>query len=155
MRLLLLAISILLGLALPATAPHAQDYSDEGNPAENAAAQPAALAFLKMIDAGRYSDSYDLAGENMRGTFSRKEWAEMVSDGRKHVGALASRELIGVRYTPTVTDGPPGNYYIAFYHARYGGKDWQERVVLLLKDKAYRVEGYYIVPSDDTGTVTR
>ena len=155
MKQLLLALSLLLGVAAPLVAPRAQNLSDEGNPAENQASRPAALAYLKVLDDGRYTASYDLAGENLRATFTRKEWSDMVGAARKSVGALESRELVGVRHALTLDDGPPGNYYIAFYHTRYGGKDWQERVVMVLKGKAYRVEGYYIVPSDDTGTITK
>jgi hypothetical protein len=155
MKALFLAVSLLATAAMPAASPRAQDLGDEGNPAENQAARPQALAFLKVLDAGRYADSYNLAGETLRGAFTKKEWVEMVSGARKSVGALESRDLIGVRYTPTITDGPPGTYYLAFYHTRYGGKDWQERVVLTLKQSVFKVEGYYIVPSDDTGMITK
>jgi hypothetical protein len=152
MKNLLFVLALVLAAAVPSALP-AQDYSDEGDPAENAAARPAAAAFLKVVDAARYGETYDMAGENLRGTLSKKEWAGDLQKARTSVGKLESRELIGVRHTFKIPDGPPGNYYFVFYHSRYGGRDWQEKVIFDLKGKDYRVEGSFIVPSDASGMV--
>ena len=156
MKRLLLVFALGLGVFLPPSAPRAEQVlSDPGDPAENRAARTFALNFLQQVDAGAVGASWAYAGDYLRGVLTRAEWEKGVNDARASVGALRSRDLLGAVFTPKIEGEAEGHFFIVFYVSRYGDAWFQEKVVVNLKGKDWKVEGYYITPSDEHGTVKK
>jgi hypothetical protein len=156
MRNAVLALALLLGAAIPGSLPHAADAADAeaGDPAEDKAARVAALQFLRLVDDGSYTQTWDYAGHYLRAVSTRDEWAQGLASARGHAGSPHSRDLLGTRFAPRLEDGKSGRYYTVFYVSRFGEKYWQEKVTLARQGNAWVVEGYYILPSDSSGQPT-
>ena len=156
MKRLLLVIALGCGVFLPVAAPRAEQVlSDPGDPAESKAARTFALGFLQQVDAGKVGATWSYAGDYLRGVLTRAEWEQGVVDARASVGALHSRDLLGAAFTPKIEGEAEGHFFVVFYVSRFGDAWFQEKVVVNLKGSAWKLEGYYITPSDAQGNAKK
>lgn len=103
-------------------------------------AQPVALAFLQMIDAGQYEQSWLAASHLMQEKISQQEWEEKLREARTRLGPLISREKEGAR----AQEGPEGEDIIRLtYESRYEHfQDVSEYVTVMRHDDGWKVAGY-------------
>ena len=66
------------------------------------------------------------------------------------MGGLKSRDLIGAVFSKQLQSTPVGRYYTVFYVSRFEAGWYQEKVILS-HNGDWKLEGYWIVPSDDKG----
>ena len=154
MKRVLLACVLASGiLALPMSTPRAAEPAkvDQGDPEENRGARLAAMEFLTDVDDGRVEDSWDYASEMMHGILTRAEWEKGVDDARASVGELQKRDLMGAVFSKQLQSMPVGHYYTVFYVSHFEAGWYQEKVVLSHNGGDWKLEGYWIVPSDDKG----
>ncbi len=141
----LIAFFVVVGVASPAETP--ED-----------AAQVAAESWLRLVDGGNYSASWDQAAKPLKGAVKQAEWSAMVGGVRTPLGRLVSRKLKSREYTekaPTRTRmvggkvytwGGPGRYVVIQYDTAFANKaSAVEKVITSMgSDGAWRVSGYSI-----------
>ena len=127
-------------LALLATlaAAHAAD-SDQP-------AIDAANAWLALVDAGKYGDSWTTAASLFKKAVTKEQWTAQAQAARQPLGALVSRK-VSTRTTATSLPGAPdGQYVVIQYESVFANKKRAVETVtpMLEPDGTWHVSGYYI-----------
>lgn len=153
MKRLLLAFALFFACVLPAAAPLAAEKTTftAGDPAENKAVRLVAMDFLGRIDTGRFDTAWSMAGDYLRGVLTREEWEQSIVDARAGRDP-GSRGLLGALFTHEL-DNREGHYFIVVYVTLFGGEWFQERVILSKQGDDWKVDGYWMFPSDAKGNV--
>ena len=114
--------------------------------AKEKAAQQAAEAWLALIDAGKYGESWDQASSLFRSKLPRAQWEQAAASVRQKFGALQSRSLKLAEYTTELPNAPEGEYVVLQFDARYANKaDAVETVTPMMDtDGQWRVTGFFI-----------
>jgi len=154
MKRLLLALALVSACALPAAAPHAAEKAtySAGDPAENKAVRLVAMDFLQLVDNGDVESTWGVVGDYLRGTLTREEWVQGIVDARADRDPT-SRELMGALFTTELDNNRKGHFFIVVYVTQYGGDWFQERVILTRQGTDWKVDGYWMFPSDAKGNV--
>jgi hypothetical protein len=120
------------------------------------AAQAAAESWLKLVDRGDYSASWDQAAKVFKGAVKQKDWGEVAEGARTPLGRLVSRTLKSREYTekaPTtrmiggrVYTWGHGKYVIIQFDAVFANKASAVETVIPMADSdgVWRVAGYSI-----------
>lgn len=110
------------------------------------AAVEAAEAWLGLVDAGKYKESWSEAAPFFKERVGEEEWVKMVSLARTPFGALKSRELMNVRYLTSLPGAPDGEYVVIQFKTSFENKAEAVETVTPMKDDkgTWRVSGYYI-----------
>jgi len=118
---------------------HAQDTPQ-------ARAQKASEEWLALVDAGKYSESWEAAAQAFKDAVSRGDWIKQVSGARKPLGRLLSRKLSKSELMKNPPNAPPGDYVGLQYQSSFEHrKSALETVVPLLDhDGKWRVSGYIV-----------
>jgi len=136
-RLVLAFVLTLLACTLPAA--QAQEKPEE-------LAQQSSDAWLALVDAGKYADSWDEAAQLFKAAVSKNRWQEMLHARRDPLGKLVSRTAKSANYTKTLPGAPDGEYVVIQYEAHFEHKQSAIETVtpMLDKDGKWRVSGYFI-----------
>ncbi len=110
------------------------------------AAVEAARAWLGLVDAGKYRESWSEAAPFFKERVGEEEWVKMVSLVRSPFGALKSRELMNANYVTSLPGAPDGEYVVIQFQASFANKAEAVETVTPMKDDkgTWRVSGYYI-----------
>ncbi len=133
----------------PAPAPAA---ASGVTPADEAAAkkgaEEAAKAWLALVDAGKYAESWQQASAIFRGKVTEAQWVEAVRSVAAQVGKVQGRELARAAYADALPDAP-GTYVILQYRTRFEKlPDALETVSFQRDGAAWRAAGYFVRPAD-------
>ena len=109
-------------------------------------AQTAASTWLALVDAGKYSDSWDLSAGLFKSAVSKVSWAAAVGGVRAPLGALKSRQIQSSTFTHTLPGAPDGNYVVIKYASQFENKGSAVETVAPLqeKDGTWHVSGYFV-----------
>ena len=123
-----------------------QEEKAEAKTEAEKAALNAAEAWLQLIDAGKYSESWQEAAEYVRKLVSRQNWQRTFQGTRQPLGKLVSRKLKSTRFTTSAPGAPDGQYVIIQYDTKFQNKASAVETItpMLDKDGKWRVSGYYI-----------
>lgn len=137
MKLIAFAIATASLLGASAIAQDTQSISQ---------AQAAAMAWLALVDAGNYSDSWEHAAGLFKASISKASWAAAVSRVRTPLGALKSRQVQSSTPTHTLPGAPDGDYVVIKYASRFLHKDGATETVTPLREKdgTWHVSGYFV-----------
>ena len=110
------------------------------------ATESAAEAWLKFVDSGDYSQSWQDASSLFKAAVTEKDWERQLKAARMPVGALFSRKLKSAEYKTELPGAPDGQYVVIKYETSFANKKSAvETVTLMLdKDREWRVSGYFI-----------
>ena len=111
--------------------------------AENDAASAARVAesFLKLVDEGRWADSYAATGAQFRKLNTLERWAEVSEKVRPPLGKLLTRNLTNNEFVPA----PPEGYQLVKFASSYAdGTNQVESLSLAWEDGAWKVVGIVI-----------
>ncbi len=110
------------------------------------AALRAAQAWLTLIDAGRYGESWQEAATYFRGAVTREQWEQSLKGVRKPLGSVISRKVTEKMYTTYLPGAPDGEYVVIQFDSSFANKKKAVETVtpMLDKDGKWRVSGYYI-----------
>jgi hypothetical protein len=138
--------AFLLGSLMVAPELHGQASDSTGTAVS--AAQTAAQAWLQLVDARRYEQSWDSAAAVFRSAVTKSQWAGAVKEGRAPFEPLGQRTLITATYTTQLPNVPAGEYVVIQYRTKAGqGKTVVETITPARdSDNRWRVAGYYIRP---------
>jgi hypothetical protein len=120
-------------------------------PAEEAAAkkgaEEAARAWLALVDAGRYAESWQQASAIFRGKVTEAQWVEAVGSVAAQVGKVQGRELARAAYADALPDAP-GTYVILQYRTRFEKLPEALETVSFQRDgTAWKAAGYFVRPA--------
>jgi hypothetical protein len=110
------------------------------------AATTAAGAWLKLVDARNYGQSYKEASSYFKSRIDENRWVTTVGPVREPLGAVVSRKLKTTEYKTSVPGAPDGEYVVIQYDTSFANKKSAIETVtpMLDKDGEWRVSGYYI-----------
>jgi hypothetical protein len=111
-----------------------------------AAATSAAVAWLALVDAGNYAESWNAAASRFRQRITQDAWQSTAARVRGPLGALKSRELQSATFKQSLPGIPDGEYVVIRFAASFANKAAAIETVTPMKDAdgAWRVAGYYI-----------
>ncbi|MGH7511810.1 MAG: DUF4019 domain-containing protein [Gemmatimonadales bacterium] len=120
---------------------------DSAGPAVSAA-EAAAQAWLRLVDARHYDESWDSAAAVFRSAVSKPAWSGAVREGRAPFEPLGERSLLGATYSTQLPNVPPGEYVVLQYRTKAGNGKTVVETVTPAKgpDGRWRVAGYYVRP---------
>jgi predicted membrane-bound mannosyltransferase len=131
------ALTFLL-LAVAAAPARAAETSE-------AAAQKAAEAWLKLIDAGQYGASWDEASASFRKAVSRSTWEKKASAAREPLGTVVTRKVASKQLAHELPGAPDGTYVVLTFETKFEHKERGiETVTMMLDDGKFRGAGYFI-----------
>ena len=131
--LLVLGVSLGAAMPLPAEGPET-------------AAEQSAKAWLALVDAGKYGESWSGAAEAFKAAMSQAQWQGALEKVRAPLGKVVSRKLRGAKFTREIPGAPAGEYVVIQYDTDFEKKSGAVETITPMKDKdgAWRVSGYYI-----------
>lgn len=116
------------------------------NPEAEKAAVECSQAWLVLLDAGKYAESWDEAAELLKAAVGKEDLSKSLLAARKPFGKMVSRDLKSRQYTTSLPGAPNGQYVIIQYNTSFeNGKSAVETITPMLdKDGKWKVSGYYI-----------
>jgi hypothetical protein len=85
-------------------------------------AESAARAWLALLDAGNYADSWQSAASVFRQKISASQWEAAIAGTRAPLGALQSRTLQSATPHSTLPGAPDGEYVVIQFAASFEHK---------------------------------
>ena len=105
-----------------------------------------AKAWLKLVDEGKYSESWDEAAQYFKNAVPREQWRNSLESFRNPLGVVLSRNLKSKKYTKTLPGAPDGEYVVIQYETSFKNKQHATETITPMRDKdgKWMVSGYYI-----------
>ncbi len=110
------------------------------------AALESARDWLRLLDSGRYDQSWTQAGTGFREGMSRAEWLKRIRAARGKLGKVSRREPIEARRAePEGPGGPDGECLVILFGASYEKVAYTTETLTMCREgRAWRVAGYFI-----------
>ena len=104
-----------------------------------------ARAFARLLDQGRFADSWLRGGVLFRGAITQDEWVRKVTAARVPMGAVVTRAVGADQRSSTLPGSPDGSYATVQFNTSFAHKHAAvETVILALEPGGWRVDGYFI-----------
>src|SRR5688572_29753505 len=138
-RLAMRGSALLLGLAVAVGGARAAETPED-------LAQKSAESWLKLVDSGKYEESWSQAASVFRRALTRAQWQQAAGAAVKPLGKLASRQLKSRQYVEKLPGAPDGKYVVIQYESVFEHKPSAVETItpMLDSDGVWRVSGYYI-----------
>jgi hypothetical protein len=109
-------------------------------------AADAAKAWLALVDAGKYAESWDGASTYFKGAVTSEAWVNALKGARGPLGAVKSRTVQTAAFKTSLPGAPDGQYVILQTETSFENKKAAVETVtsMLDKDGVWRVSGYFI-----------
>lgn len=109
-------------------------------------ARQSAESWLALVDAGKYSESWDQASSYFRAQVTKSDWQSKVGAVRGPLGKVISRTFKDAQYTKSLPGAPDGEYVVIHFDTSFEHKQSAvETIVPMLdKDGQWRISGYFI-----------
>ena len=119
---------------------------EQGTTTNEKAAQAAAEAWLALVDAGSYAQSWTEAAAFFRKAIDQAGWQKALDGVRTPLGKLLSRTLKSAKYATSLPGAPDGEYVVLQFDASFENKKSAIETVTPVKesDGRWRVTGYFI-----------
>jgi Tfp pilus assembly protein PilF len=120
--------------------------SSASNPQAEAAAVPAAEAWLSLVDGQQYGESWEEAAQFFKGAVKKDQWIQAMQSMRKPFGKNLDRELLSKQYHTALPGAPDGEYVVIQFKASFENKKTAVETItpMLDKDGQWRVSGYFM-----------
>lgn len=143
----LIIAAVALSSTFSAQAPVAQTVPVSASKVEaaDAPAVESARAWVKLLDAQNWNESWSQAGAYFQSKISADKWASTIESVRGPLGAVSQREVKGILRTQSLPNAPEGDYRIIKFHTDFAeNPDSVETVVMQKDGSAWKVVGYFI-----------
>ena len=103
-------------------------------------------AWLKIVDAERYGESWEQACGYFKGVVPKQQWERQVAGVRGPLGPVLSREVASADNATKLPGAPDGEYVVIQYRTKFENKGDAIETVTPMRDPdgVFRVSGYYI-----------
>jgi len=139
-------LALALGLSTPVVrVACAQEDAENSRSAESMAIQ-AALSWLHLVDAGRYTRSWEEAAPLFQKAVTREQWNASLEAVRSPLGTCMGRKVKTAIYTRALPGAPDGEYVVIQFDTTFENKARGMETVTPARtaDGVWRVSGYYI-----------
>ncbi len=111
-----------------------------------AKAQESAQQWLSLIDAGKFTESWQEAAEIFQKGVSQAEWESAMETERKPIGDLISRKCRSVEPKESLPGAPAGSYMVIIFDASFMNQKVaaESLTAVLTPGGEWKVCGYYI-----------
>jgi hypothetical protein len=111
-----------------------------------AAAEGAAMAWLALVDAGQFSQSWDRASVLFRDAVTKPEWQAALKGVRSPLGSIQVRNLKSAAFTRSLPGAPEADYVVIQYTSRFEKRPAATETVTPMREKdgTWKVSGYFI-----------
>lgn len=151
----LLTMCLVIAAAAFALATQPASNSDDRAPATTASNVSApffgkeemeqAQAWMRLMDDGKWEESWNDASPLFRSQLSAAQWATALQSARQPLGAVRSRTLIDATTAATLPGAPAGQYLVLHFRTEFAHKDDAvETVTLRREGGAWKPAGYFI-----------
>ena len=111
--------------------------------------EPAVVAaedWLKLVDDGKFAESWKEAAEYFKGVVKQDQWEQSIESVRVPLGAVISRRLHAKNFATSLPGAPDGEYVVIQFATSFENKTSAVETItpMLDKDGQWRVSGYYI-----------
>lgn len=109
-------------------------------------AQAAATAWMALLDAGQYADSYTQSATLFRGAITQDNWVKVATEVRQPLGTVTSRTLKSAQSTRTLPNVPTGEYVVIQYDTTFANRGSGVEIITPMRDTdgTWKVSGYFI-----------
>lgn len=142
--------SLVLTLLLPALllVGTTRAQPDDPHAADKQAAQAAAQEWLALLEDRDFEDGWEEAAAPFRAQQAGPEaWTQTATRLADSIGTPAARTLTSAQYRDTLraaaTEGP---FVVLSYRTRFAGGHYEEHLVVVRAEEAWRVAGYRVRP---------
>jgi hypothetical protein len=105
----------------------------------------AAEAWLALVDAGNFSQSWKDASTLLQARVTPDAWEKSAKPIHDTLGAVVSRDLSGTELMDTLPGAPDGKYAIVRFKTKFAQKaDAVETVTMFREATAWKAAGYFI-----------
>jgi len=113
---------------------------------QEAAAVDAAQAWLKLVDEGKYAESWDQAASYFKKAVTKENWKRQLAAVRDPLGTVLSRKLKSKTFATTLPGAPDGDYVVIQFETSYEKKKTAVETItpMLDRDGKWHVSGYFI-----------
>lgn len=116
-----------------------------GDPATQQSDVAAANAWVSLVDAKRWNDSWAAAGTLFKSQMPQPLWASTIEPVRQPFGAVGSRTLKSITKSKSLPGAPDGEYEVVQFQTSFANKAAAtETVVLAHEASGWKVDGYFI-----------
>jgi hypothetical protein len=107
-----------------------------------------AKAWLALVDAGSYAESWDAAAPVFQTAVTKQGWADSLDQVRKPLGNLGSRELASAEYMTDLPNAPKVEYVVIRFQTSFENLESAIETVVPMRtdDGEWKVSGYFIAP---------
>lgn len=121
-------------LAVVSTVPEVQNRNPSDVAAWKIEAANAAQQYVKLIDQGKYGESWDHGAKLFQHTISRKEWSTALTLARKRLGQVISRTIKDERPAWDPKGLPKGAYMVVEYNTSFQGAPNSGELLTLMRE---------------------
>ena len=109
-------------------------------------AQEVAKSWLALIDAGKYSRSWEQAAGLFKGALTKPQWEQAAKMARSPLGDVQRRKVKSARFTRSLPWAPEGEYIVIQYESKFEQRLSAIETVTPLREKdgSWKVSGYFI-----------
>jgi hypothetical protein len=104
-----------------------------------------AMEFLRLVDADKYAESWQMSAGLMKERVAEKDWVEKLTKARTLSGPLVERKEKDSSYSTTAVDSPDGEYISLIFESRFQrAESVDEYITVMLDDGHWKVAGYFL-----------
>ena len=108
-------------------------------------AAQSAEAWVRLIDSGKFEDSWTEASTFFRSQVPRDRWTGMVKGVRAPLGLVKSRTVKNVTTAKSLPGAPDGDYTVIQYQTSFQNKATAvETLTVMMDGGRWRAAGYFI-----------
>lgn len=106
----------------------------------------AAEQWVKLVDDGKYGESWDAASAFLRKAVTKDTFAKQIEAARKPLGKVKSRKIMSAKFETAMPGASDGQYVVVQFEAVFENKKQAVETItpMKCKDGKWRVSGYYI-----------
>ena len=110
--------------------------------ADQGAAMTAAKAWLALVDAGDYQQSWLTANKTLKEQSEKEEWANYLKAIRGPLGKVIRRSVTRSRTVSQIQGMPDGEYFQVQFEVKFLNKSGMERMTVAKEGGSWKVAGY-------------
>ncbi|WP_448563361.1 DUF4019 domain-containing protein [Thalassotalea ganghwensis] len=105
----------------------------------------AAQEWLKIVDAGRYAESWEKSDSFLKSQLTQTKWDVALKGVRTPLGQVKSRSKLGAKEYTSLPGVPDGEYLVIQYQTEFqNGKSATETLTLSKNSGNWLAVGYFI-----------
>jgi Protein of unknown function (DUF4019) len=131
-----LFLAFFFALLLPASALAADT---------TAQATDSAKAWLALVDAGNYAQSWSETCTLFQNHITQAQWVTAAKAAREPLGTVISRAVTTATSANALPGAPDGQYMVIQFHSKFANKaEAVETVTMMMDDGRWKAAGYFI-----------